>query len=130
MAQAQGLKGRLDGANCNTTVAAADFAIGAGWGNTATVSAVGAGSNDQRGTVTISTNGSGFAQATATVTLTFKDGAYASAPFALVQITANTNAVAEAQPTSVTPGTTTLAWTHSVLPVTGKTYTFTYVVIS
>jgi len=133
MAQKQGSSstsgGRLDG-SIGTAVAAADFAIGAGWGNAASVSSVAAGSNDQRGIVTVTSSGTGQAQATATVTLTFKDGAYAAAPYAIVMLVDNTNAVTEAQPQAQATTTTTLAWKHSVLPVAAKTYTFAYHVIA
>lgn len=133
MAQPQGSVsssgGRLDGSLKGAAPVAANFALGAGWGTTASV-AVAAGSTDQRGRITVTSAGTGQAQATATVTFTFADGAYVAAPFALVELTDNTNAVTEAQPTAKATTTTTLAWTHAVLPVATKTYTFTYGVIA
>lgn len=132
MAQKQGNNtsdgGRLDG-SLATAVVAADFALGAGWGTTATIS-VQAGANDQRGIVTVTSSGTGQAQATATVTHAFKDGAYAARPIALVNLQDNTQAVGDGQPTDVDASTTSLTWTHSVLPVDTKTYTFAYVVIA
>lgn len=132
MAQKQGNSstdaGRLDG-SIGTAVAAGDFALGAGWGSTASL-AVQAGSNDQRGVVTVTSGGTGQAQATASVTLTFKDGAYASRPVALVNLQDNTQAVTDTQPTDVDATTTTLTWKHTVLPVDTKTYTFAYLVIA
>lgn len=120
--------GRLDG-SIGTLPVAADFALGAGWGGTATVT-VAAGSTDQRGRINITASATTPAQATATVTFTFKDGAYAAAPFAVVLLGDNDQAVAEAGATDVATTTTTLAWTHGVLPVAGKIYNYTYVVIA
>lgn len=132
MAQKQGNKtsdgGRLDGSNA-TAVTAANFAIGAGWGGTATFT-VASGSTDQRGTINITASATTPAQATATVTLTFVDGAYASAPFAVVLLGDNTQAVAETGAVDVATSTTALSWTHSVLPVAAKVYNYTYVVIA
>lgn len=134
MAQQQGSSstsaGRLDG-SIGSALSAADtsFVLGAGWGNSATF-AVAAGSTDQRGIITVTSNGTGQSQATANVTLTFKDGAYASTPFALVLLQSSSNAVTEAQPTQVTQTTTTLSWRHSVLPVAAATYRYAYAVIA
>lgn len=132
MAQKQGSKtsdgGRLDGSNA-TAVTDADFAIGAGWGGTATFT-VTAGSTDQRGQIVITASATTPAQATATVALTFVDGAYASTPFAIVQLALSTNAVADPQPTAVSATTTGLSWTSGVLPVATKEYTFNYAVIA
>jgi len=120
--------GRLDGTN-GSLVAAANFALGAGWGNAATFEVV-EGSTDQRGTVVITSAGTGQAQATATIELTFEDGAFSATPFAIVNLSNNDNAVTTAQPQGVTPTTTSLSWTQAVLPVATKVYTFTYVVIA
>ena len=134
MAQPQGNSsttgGRIDG-SVGTALSAADtaFALGAGWGTTATF-AVAAGSTDQRGIITITSSGTGQAQATANVTLTFKDGAYAATPVAIVTLQSSSNAVTESQPTQVTQTTTTASWRHSVLPVAAATYRFAYVVIA
>lgn len=133
MPQKQGSKisdgGRLDGSNASAVVAA-DFALGVGWGDgTPTVEVV-AGSTDQRGTIIVTSDGASQAQATATVTLTFTDGAYASAPFAIVQLVDNDNAVTTAQPQDVTATTTALSWTAAVTPVDTKIYTFTYLVVA
>lgn len=132
MAQQQGNSstsgGRLDG-SIGTAVVAGDIALGVGWGSTASLT-VATGSTDQRGSCTVTSAGTGQSQATATCTFTFHDGAYAATPFGRVQLTANTNAITEAQPMSQTTSTTALAWTHSVLPVASKTYTFTWVVVA
>jgi len=134
MAQIQGNQtasgGRIDGSvGTNHTATDAAWALGAGWGSTATF-AVAAGSTDQRGIITITSSGTGQAQATANVTLTFKDGAFAGAPFATVTLQKSSNAVTEAQPTEVTQTTTALSFRHSVLPVAAATYRYSYVVIA
>lgn len=133
MAQLQGDRtsagGRLDGSNANP-VTAANIALGAGWGNTPATVTVASGSTDQRGSCTVTSKGTGQSQATATVTLTFVDGAYEKTPFAIVMQTANTHAIAEAQPQSQTVSTTALEWTASVTPVDTDTYTFTWLVVA
>ena len=133
MAQKQGnssaSEGRLGG-QIGTLPVAGGFALGAGWGTTASL-AVTAGSTDQRGSCTITSAGTGQAQATATVVATFIDGSYAATPgCAIVHLTANTNGITEAQPMGQAVTTTTLSWTHSVLPVATKTYTFSWIVIA
>lgn len=134
MAQKQGNQsssgGRLDG-SLGTAVTSSDFAIGAGWGGTATKS-VRSGSTDQRGIITITASASTPAQATATVTLTFADGAYASTPpYYSVQLLQSSNAVAEPSELETSACTTTaLSWTYGTLPVATKTYTFAYCVIA
>lgn len=132
MAQKQGNSstdaGRLDG-RIGTVVTSSNFALGAGWGSTATLE-VASGSNDQRGSITVTSSGTGQAQATATVTLTFRDGAYSATPFGFVNLQDNTQAVTDGQPTDVLASTTALVWAHSVLPVDTKTYTFAWAVIA
>lgn len=133
MAQKQGNSstsgGRLD-CSIGTAAVAADFALGAGWGDGTLVKTVTALSNAQGGTIAITSVGSNQAQATATVTFTFPDGAYAARPrVCLVQLTDNTSAVTVAQPTAISWTTTTLSWTQAVIPVDTKVYTFTWCVI-
>lgn len=133
MPQLQGSKsssgGRLDGSNA-TNVAAANFAIGAGWGGTATFT-VRADSTDQRGSITITASATTPAQATATVALTFIDGAYTATPPSFnVSLVANTQAVTETGATAMTCTTTALSWVHSALPVATKTYTYNWIVIA
>lgn len=127
MAQQQGNSsasgGRLDGSLQKTAAAVGDFALGAGWGGTATA-ALTAGSTDQRGTLTITASATTPAQATATVVHTFADGAYASAPFPQVIVTSN-SAIDEGH-VVVTTTTTAATWTFSVLPVATKIYIFHY----
>lgn len=134
MAQKQGNQssegGRLDG-SLGTAVVAADFAIGAGWGGTATKS-VRSGSTDQRGIITITASATTPAQATATIALTFADGAYASTPaFFQWTLLSCDNAVAEPNSFSAQACTTTaLTCTFGTLPVATKVYVFSYLVIA
>lgn len=132
MPQLQGSKsssgGRLDGSNASA-VAAANFAIGAGWGGTATFT-VTAGSTDVRGQIVITASATTPAQATATVALTFVDGAYASTPFPFVVLALSDNAVNDPQPTAVAATTTGISWKSGVLPVATKIYTFNYALIA
>lgn len=131
-AQSQGtsttMEGRLGG-EIGTATVAADYALGAGWGTTASVSSVVSGSNDQRGRVQVTSAGASQAQATATVTLTFHDGAWAAKPWCLVKLVQDSNGAAEAPPTAQTETTTTFQWTHAVLPVAAATYTFEYICV-
>ncbi len=130
MPQPQGSKtsdgGRIDGSNGSAAVAA-DFVLGAGWGSAATHT-VTAGSTAQCGQIVITASTTTPAQATSTVTFTFPDGAYAAAPFALVNLQTSTQAVNDAQPTGVVTTTTTLVWKSGVLPVDTKVYTYNYII--
>lgn len=97
---------------------AADYALSAGFGATASV-AVTAGSNDSRGRITITSAGAGQA-ANPTCTLTFKDGAWPNAPFVIVR-----RSSFGSQPTvnfSWTTTTTTLVMTFVGTPVAAETY--------
>ncbi len=133
MAQKQGnnsaTEGRLGG-ELGTVITSANIALGAGWGSTATVSAVDAGANDQRGNFTITAGGSGLAQNTATVTLTFVDGAYAATPYAVVVLAVSSNAANEPQPTAQACSTTQLSFKAGALPVAAATYKYSYIVVA
>lgn len=121
--------GRLDGSNA-TEVTAANFAIGVGWGGTATFT-ITDDSTDQCGQIVITASATTPAQATATVTFTFADGAYyGTAPIPIVTLASSTQAVNDAQPTAVVATTTGLSWTSGVLPVATKVYTYNYVCIA
>lgn len=104
---------------------AADFALSAGWGATATVSAIAVGSGDARARVTVLANGAGVA-ANPTITLTFRDGKWRQAPFGIVSMNGGTGA--QAVPTwAFTTGT--LVITYPLAPVAGLTYVFEFVVL-
>lgn len=133
MAQPQGNSststGRI-GAEVGTVAVSGAFALGAGWGTTASV-AVATGSNDQAGIITVTSSGTGQAQATANITFTFTDGAYAATPRAVFwTLLSSSNAVTEAQPTQCAVSTTTASCRHSVLPVAAATYKYSYLVIA
>jgi hypothetical protein len=121
--------GRLDG-SLATALSASNVALGVGWGDGTLVLSIVAGSNCQRGSLTVTSVGSNQAQATATVTITFPEGAYASTPFALVNLQDNTSNVNNIQPTDVACTTTALSWTHCVIPVDTKTYTYAWHVVA
>lgn len=104
-----------------TTIVAADLALSAGWGSTASV-AITAGSKDGRGTLTVTSAGTGQA-ANPTVTLTFHDGAFAAAPFAVASSGGGTGA-ADTWRASTT--TTTLVLTFVGTPVASDTYIVNY----
>lgn len=136
MGQPQGASstaaGRLNG-SIGTAAVAADFVLGAGWGDDAVTAgpAVTEGSNAQRGTIAITATAVTPAQATATVTFTFPDGAYTSAPF--VKLKSSTNSAGELDTgrfalTSVS--TTGFVATYSILPVDTFVYTMHYLVIA
>ena len=131
MAQPQGISttaaGRLDG-SIGTAAAAADFALGAGWGSSTKV--VTAGSTAQRGELVITAvTGGGLAQATATVVFTFPDGAYASAPF-ILHDSDNDNSLDTGRFTLTAKTTTTAHFTFSLLPVNAKIYKLRYLIVA
>lgn len=111
----------------STPVAASDFALSAGWGNTATKN-VSTLSKDSCGELAILCQGSGIA-ANPDVTLTFKDGTWNEIPF--VQVTPSTNASVTNGSWvvgNVTATTVVFRWFSptSTLPTSGQTYTFQY----
>ncbi len=65
-----------------TTLVAGDFALSAGWGTTATVSAVSG--TDQRFRITVTSAGTGQG-ANPTITFTFQDGTWTNTPIVLCQ---------------------------------------------
>lgn len=119
--------GRIDGSLQRTTLTAASFALGAGWGTTGSATLT-TGSTDQRGQLVITASGASFAQATATVVLTFADGAFAAAPFVMVSTT-NDNSIDTGKFTWSST-TTAVTFTFSLLPVDTKIYKLNYLVIA
>lgn len=116
-------------ASAGTSLVNGDFALSAGWGNTATV-VVTSGSTDSRGTATITANGSSIAP-NPTATLTFKDGAYTTVPFILGTLyTDNADPAAGIEIVTVVTSTTTQT-TFQLLgtPVAGRIYTFAWITI-
>jgi hypothetical protein len=109
-----------------TDLAAAQLAVGAGWG--ATGSAVfTSGANDVAGQVVVTAAGDTYAQATATVTITFKS-AYAATPRAVIVTCVNGVAI-DTGHVSYAVTTTSLVLTYKVPPAAGA-YTFDYLVIA
>jgi len=104
-----------------TTLVNGDFALSAGWGDTATATVAG-GCTDTAGSVSIACSGAGIG-AFPTVTLTWKDGAFAFTPVVLASRGKGTSAD---QPTipffSTASGSTAAIFTFMGTPVTGNDY--------
>lgn len=105
-------------AGTGTAHVAGDYALSAGWGTTATVSAVSA--KDTSGRVTVSSAGTGQT-ANPTVTLTFKDGTWTTIPnLVAARGELNSPAGSDWMITSVTA--TQVVFTFQGTPVAGTTY--------
>lgn len=104
----------------NTDLVAGDFALSAGWGTTASISAVAG--TDQAGRFTVTSSGTGQA-ANPTITLTFPDGAMVGPPYGAVARSAGDQLTV---PTTWISTTTTLVITFNGTPVAGQTYTFDF----
>jgi hypothetical protein len=111
--------------NVNTDIASTDFALSAGWGDTA-AKVLTAGSHDTAGRIGAQAGGSGIA-ADPTITLTFKDGAFGVAPRCVVS---RGDAVAPAGGYWTLSSTATTAITFKFVgtPVSGSSYTLDYLV--
>ncbi len=106
-----------------TALVAGDFALSAGWGTTASVSAVSG--TDQRFRITVTSAGTGQG-ANPTITLTFKDGTWTAAPF--VAFTRNGGSqLSITQDWTTTATTLVVTWRGT--PVAAETYTFETVVM-
>jgi hypothetical protein len=114
-----------------TAVSTSDFAIGTGWGATAT-KFVSTGSRDTAGVMSVTAGGAGIA-ANPRIIFTFKDGTFPTNGSAiLVQHTDNDES-ANGGPlyqVVVKNSLTAPQWFMVGTPVAGKTYTFTWHVIS
>ena len=108
-----------------TAHVAGDYALSAGWGNTATVSTVAA--RDTGGRVSITCGGSGIA-ANPTVTLTYKDGTWTTVP-TCVPCRSDINAPATAPFVPTSDTATTFVLTFLGTPVAGTIYTFSFHVV-
>lgn len=106
-----------------TALVAGDFALSAGWGSGAAVSAVTG--TDQGFDLTVTAGTSPTANPT--VTLTFKDGTWTNTPILLIQQRGGTGA----QPTAInyTPSATAPVITWMGTPVNTNTYIFSVLVI-
>lgn len=115
----------LRGGTATTT---GDWAASAGWGASATVSAVTG--NDSRGTVTVTTNALDTPTANPTITLTFKDGTFTSAPFALVNMDDTSTGLITATVSCHTTATTlVIQFDGTPTALSALTYKFNYIVI-
>jgi hypothetical protein len=110
-----------------TALATGNFAsLSAGWGSTATCSAVTG--TEVSGTFTITSNGSGAA-ANPTLVFTYPGGAYGTAPRVICQFTGGTGAGTDHM-IGISAGTTTCSFQMFFTPAgAGATYTYTIFVL-
>ena len=107
-----------------TSLVAGDFSLSAGWGTTASVSAVSG--TDQRFRITVTSAGTGQG-ANPTITLTFKDGTWTTAPFAVAHRGGGSQPTVSLDVTSTTA--TTLVATFNGTPVAAETYDINCIVM-
>lgn len=113
-------------ANRGTALVSGDFALSAGWGSTAALSAIAG--TDTGFTVTVTANGAGIA-ANPTLTLTYKDGTWTNAPVFTVT-RGDGNAPTTGFWIVQAASTATAAIAQFVgLPVAGNTYTIYVIVV-
>lgn len=111
-----------------TNIATTDVAISAGWGASATVSAVTG--KDQRGTITVTTNAADTPTANPTITLTFKNGTWTAAPFATVCMDHNSTGPSNVPATCVASATTlVISYRGTPTATSALTYIFNYVIL-
>jgi hypothetical protein len=103
-------------ASLATALVTGDFALSAGWGSTAAVSAVTG--TDQGWQITVTANGTGIA-ANPTVTLTFHDGTKTNAPICVSKMAGGTGTIT---PLAEAPTATTNVLTFNGTPVAASTY--------
>lgn len=109
---------------------AADVALGAGFGTTAT-KVIAPGSNRSRGSVIVTSAGTGQAQATADIVITFPEP-FDEVPFAVVGrggINAGGTAVVTVFPKVKAITKTALTINGNTLPVAAETTEFSYAVV-
>lgn len=106
-----------------TTLVSGDFAIGSGWGSTASLSAIIG--TDQAFNLTITTGGSGIT-ASPTLILTFHNGTWTNSPIALCQQIGGSDIISDVNITT-TATTLTIIWDGT--PVSSKTYIFSAILM-
>lgn len=106
-----------------TALVAGDFALSAGWGNTAAVSDVVG--TDGAFQLTITCGGSSIA-ANPVVTLTFKDGTWTSGGIGIARQVGGTGLQDDL---TGSPGATTWVLTWNNTPISGKTYIIAGIVV-
>ena len=110
-------------ASQGTTLVTGDVALSAGWGATATVSAIKG--TDAAGFIEVTPGGAGLA-ANATITLTFTDGAWSVEPAAMVSRNDFTVPTAAASNTKWVTTTTTLVITADMVPTGAVVYRYDF----
>lgn len=112
-------------ATIGNAVVTGDFALSAGWGNTAAKNSVTG--TDSAGTLTLTANGAGIA-ATPSITFTYHDGAYATAPTVIAgrgEVAAPTNE----QFIANAPGISSVQFFFSGTPVAGNQYIVQWIIL-
>jgi len=117
--------GRILGDESGRALVAGDVTLGVGWGTTGAV-AIGAGSNDQRGSFLVTAGGTGEAQATATIAVVFAL-ALDFVPFVVACRGAGT-AVLTVFPKVTVTAKTGFTIISNTLPVAAETTEFIYFV--
>jgi len=111
-----------------TAVVAGDFALGAGWGTTATVSFISPGSTDTRGQIRITSSGTGQA-AQPSIIFTFKDGTYSTSPFMVATSGTNFTDLTDKNYWYVAAAPTTATFIFGGTPVAARVYELNWVTI-
>jgi hypothetical protein len=109
-------------ASQGTALVAGDFALSAGWGSTAAVSAITG--TDQGAQFTVTPGGAGIG-ANPTITVTFKDGTWTNAPIAVVQRIGGNDAAPSTVGASVSATALTISPVYT--PVSGNTTIFSFI---
>jgi len=112
-----------------TPLVTGDFALNANWGNTATISLIGATAYDTHGRFAVTCNGAGIG-ADPTVQLTFKDGVFSVAPHSVICHLGTPPAPTTAFWTYGSSTTALIIWRFIGLPVAGSSYQASYIVVS
>jgi hypothetical protein len=105
-----------------TVPVAGDFALSGGWGASASVGTIVAGSDDNHWRVTITSAGAGQA-ANPTITYTYKDLTWTGAPFCSAKLEAVSTAADLPTVMTTVPTATTDVITFNGTPVAARTYT-------
>ena len=111
-----------------TNIVAGDVVAGAGWGASATVSAVAG--KDSRGSITITTNAADTPGANPTLVLTFKDGTFTTTPFGVVCMDHSSTGPSTVPVTCVASATTlTISYRGTPTATSTLTYIFNFIVL-
>ena len=110
-----------------TAIATTDWALSAGWGASAAVTAVTG--NDNRGTVTVTTNAADTPTANPTLTLTFKDGTWTTVPIAVACMRNGSTGPMAIVSCSPVAATLVIRYNGTPTATSALTYLFNYIVV-